>query len=644
MKVLCVAEKNKISKSVSASLSRNNFQSRNTKSKYVKNYSFRFNFPQWGDCDVIMTAVSGHIMQKEIPSDYGWGKVPNDSLFKCPIVTRYGDDNAKKIAENISELAKSSDVLMIWTDCDREGEYIGWEILKAAQEGNSSFTLDNVYRARFSHLESKHIYSAACNPVRLDKLAIDAVDTRMEIDLRTGYCFTRLLTDSFRNVIKSDSVDDDNNNGNSTKNKKKNDKMISYGNCQFPTLGFVVDRFRRIKYFKEEEFWGIDLNLKKDRKKFPFIWERNRLFDRLQTVCIYQNCINEQSDNVVVKHVSTNPTTRYAPLPLTTVELQKDCSRYFKFSAKDTLQVAENLYTKGLISYPRTETDSFPRSMDFRHFITMQTASSEWGEYSSSLLNETNHKFRVPRRGKHDDEAHPPIHPVGYADNLTGKEKTIYEYVVRRFLASCSLDATGSMTSIKVQWATETFHSTGLVVLERNYLDIFKWDHWDSSKKGLPNVAVGEHIQISDATISSGKTAPPQPLTETELISLMDVNGIGTDATIADHIDKILTREYIIKQKLGSGKSSKEVFHPTILGYGLADGFGKLGFNNISLTKPFMRKDMENDLADICQGSKPKGQVLKETLDVYRDAYTITDEKVSTLVNAYKTALNHSRS
>lgn len=426
--------------------------------------------------------------------------------------------------------------------------------------------------------------------------------------------------------------------------EKKNDKMISYGNCQFPTLGFVVDRFRRIKYFKEEDFWGIDLNLRKDRKKYSFSWERGRLYDRLQTVCIYQNCINEQSDHAVVKNVSTNPTSRYAPLPLTTVELQKDCSRYFKYSAKDTLQAAENLYTKGLISYPRTETDSFPRSMDFHHFISMQTASSDWGEYASLLLNESNHKFRVPRRGKHDDEAHPPIHPVGFADNLTGKEKNVYEYVVRRFLASCSLDATGSITGIKVQWGTEIFHSSGVVVLERNFIDVFKWDHWDSSKKALPIVTVGEHLQISDATITSGKTAPPQPLTETELISLMDVNGIGTDATIADHIDKILTREYIIKQKLGSGKLSREVLQPTILGYGLADGFGKLGFDNISLTKPFMRKDMENDLADICEGSKQKTQVLKETLDVYRDAYIITDEKVSILVNAYKEALHHSQS
>lgn len=160
-------------------------------------------------------------------------------------------------------------------------------------------------------------------------------------------------------VLKNNS----NQNGDSTKNnrtgKNSNKKLISYGNCQFPTLGFVVDRFKRIKYFQSEEFWMINLSLKKGRKKFQFNWERGHLFDRLLAVCIYQDCINNQNDHVVVKSVTTRPKSRYAPYPLTTVELQKDCSRFFKYSAKDTLQIAETLYTKGFISYPRTETDSF---------------------------------------------------------------------------------------------------------------------------------------------------------------------------------------------------------------------------------------------------------------------------------------------
>lgn len=643
MKVLCVAEKNKISKAVASSLSRNHFESSDTRNKYVKNYSFRFCFPQWGECDVVMTAVSGHILVKDFPPEYGWGKVSNDVLFGCPIVNTLADDNAKKIADNITNLAKDSDIVMIWTDCDREGEYIGWEILLQAQKGNSKFTIDTAYRAKFSHLEPAHIYRAACNPVRLDKAAIDAVGTRMELDLRTGYCFTRLLTENFMPVLKNNS----NQNGDSTKNnrtgKNSNKKLISYGNCQFPTLGFVVDRFKRIKYFQSEEFWMINLSLKKGRKKFQFNWERGHLFDRLLAVCIYQDCINNQNDHVVVKSVTTRPKSRYAPYPLTTVELQKDCSRFFKYSAKDTLQIAETLYTKGFISYPRTETDSFSNSMDFKHFISMQTESSEWGDYARMLLDESAGKFRIPRRGTHDDEAHPPIHPVGFASHLTGKEKVVYEYIVRRFLACCSLDAKGSLSSIVVQWYTENFFRSGTVVLEKNFLEVFKYSKWENSDKSLPELSVGEHVQIAEAKIGSGKTSSPQPLTETELIALMDTNGIGTDATIADHIDKILQREYVTKTKSGTGKSARETLQPTVLGYGLADGFSRLGFEDISLTKPFMRKDMESNLTDICNGVKTQNQVLKETLKVYRDAYNITSERVSLVVGAYKEALRHTQ-
>ncbi|KAG0678368.1 DNA topoisomerase [Pichia californica] len=634
MRVLCVAEKNSISKNVSQILSKNSYQMENTQNKYIKNYKFTFNFPRWGgDCEVTMTAAAGHITKKEIPSSNGWNNSPTISVFDCSLETIYTDnDGAEKIANNIQSLARNADMLMIWTDCDREGEFIGWEIVKYAQRGNPRFNLDTAFRAKFSHLEPNHIRQAAINPIKLDKLAIDAVDVRSELDLRTGVAFTRILTKGLQDTIRR---------LNSRNDGNKNDKsIISYGPCQFPTLGFVVDRHLRIKNFKAESFWYIDLKVKKGHSKYNFTWDRGRLFDRLYVVSLYQDCILQNSSTVTVKELFTKPKSKYAPLPLTTVELQKDCSKYFKISAKDSLNIAENLYTKGLISYPRTETDSFPRNMDFKHLISQQRESSEWGEYANSLLNDPT-KFRIPRRGKHDDEAHPPIHPVTFQSNLVGKEKTIYEYVVRRFLAACSLDATGSMTNMTVQWGDEIFKANGLVVLERNYLEVYKWDHWDSTKNTVPNANIGEKLSIVSAVVNSGETSPPQPLTETELIALMDVNGIGTDATIADHIEKIITREYITKEKKKDGRSYKETLHPTILGYSLSVGFSQLGLDNISLTKPFLRGDMEKDLNGICNGTKQKGQVLENTLKVYKEAFKVTERKMPILIKAYKDSWNY---
>lgn len=626
VKVLCVAEKNKISKGVAELLSNKHFQTKDTRNKYVKNYTFRCKLPQWGDCDITMTAVAGHILEKDLPKGYGWNDVRNVDLLSCPLIDRFSSKDSEKIASNIKDLAKEADILMIWTDCDREGEYIGYEIMVQAQTGNGRFNLDTTYRAKFSHLERNHIYAAACNPIRLDKNAIQAVSTRIEIDLRSGFCFTRLLTTSLKSYLQNDDK-----------------SLVSYGSCQFPTLGFVVDRAKRMKYFKSEEYWGINISIRKDRKKYPFSWSRNRLFDRLLTISIYQNCIENQGDNVVVTKVDNKPTTRYAPLPLTTVELQKDCSKYFKLSAKDTLNVAEGLYTKGFISYPRTETDSFPSKMDFKEYIGKQTQSSEWGDYAKMLIDDPS-KFRIPRRGKNNDEAHPPIHPVSYAGSLTGREKQVYEYIVRRFLACCSLDAKGASTTITVRWSTEYFSTTGTVVLETNFYDIFKYANWTSSSKSLPVLAVGEQVPIADAKITSGKTSKPQPLTETELIALMDKNGIGTDATIAEHIEKIIQRQYVIKEKDGHGRCAKECLFPTPLGYALVDGFSKIDLQDISLTKPFLRKDMESDLSAICDGRKTKQEVLQETLKIYKDAYSITEDQMPLLIRAYRDSIRHVQS
>ncbi|TID29175.1 hypothetical protein CANINC_002132 [Pichia inconspicua] len=637
MKILCVAEKNSIAKSVAQTLSKGNFQTNNSKNKYIKNYTFQYNFREWGNCDVVMTSVAGHLLEKRFANGYEWGRVPHDALLTCPVIDCISDAH-KTTAENIAFQARDSDVLIIWTDCDREGEYIGWEIMVQAQKGKPLFDLDSTYRAKFSHLEASHIHRAANNPGKLDKNAIGAVDARIEFDLRTGYCFTRLLTDSFRPVLPSDQ-------NNPTNSKKSNNnKTISYGNCQFPTLGFVVDRFKRRKFFVPETFWYLDLSIKKGRKKYPFTWSRGHLFDRLFTVCLYQSCISNKGDKVVVKSCETKPSSRYAPLPLTTVELQKDCSRYFKFNAKETLNIAEKLYTRGLISYPRTETDSFPRSLDLKKLIEEQMQSPDWGEYAKDLVYATPSKFRVPRRGKNDDEAHPPIHPVKCATDLTGKEKTIYEYVVRRFLACCSHDAKGQNSTVLLQWHSEMFSASGSTVIEKNFLDIYKYSKWVGSTKELPNVSVGEELQIAEALVKSGETAPPGHLTETELIALMDQNGIGTDATIAEHIDKIIERQYVTRTKLTSGRSSTEVLLPTILGYGLVDGFSKIELEDLSLTKPFLRKDIEDDLKLICSGQKDKNEMLQQNIRLFKDAYWITDERKSVLIKAYKDALHYSQS
>lgn len=613
--VLCVAEKNSIARGVAGILSGGSFETQNTSDKYTKNYVFNARF-RWlnngeEEVKVVVTAVRGHLTELVVPQEFGWGQVDPYRLFECPLDFQITDSMAD-IAINLSNLGSRADFLMIWTDCDREGEFIGAEIAGATKKFTTGS--QNLLRAQFSHLEGSHIWHAANFPGKINTYQVQAVKTRIEIDLRAGYAFTRLLTKGVNRGT-----------------------TVSFGNCQFPTLGFVVDRFNRIKEFRPQATFSLQLSVKQ-KQKLKLNWHRGRLLDRLTIVAIYQHCLNSGFESVVSSLVDS-PTSNWAPLPLTTVELQKDCSRFFKFSAKETLAIAETLYQRGMVSYPRTETDSFPASMDLNKLVQIQTDSPVWGDYAQGLLS--NNKLRHPRSGKNNDEAHPPIHPVGSAAaaNLNSKEAKVYEFIVRRFLACCSHDAKGHKRTLTLKWGSEYFSVKGLTVTERNYLDIYPYSKWESNNVEIPQVAIGDILPLHEAKISQGETSPPKGLTETELIALMDLNGIGTDATIAEHIEKIITRGYIVKLKRKSipwgdnatldlsaetGRGAQEYLLPTKLGYGLTMGFSNIGLDNISLTKPFLRREMEYNLKLISQGGLESNKVIKDTINVYKEIYDIT--------------------
>ena len=117
----------------------------------MKNYSFSFDFgAPWGQCEVTMTSVLGHLTAVEFPPEYKkWQFPPPESLFDAPVKDEVSAD-MKAIAANIKQQARYSQSLFIWTDCDREGEYIGSEIVKAAREGKQNI---EVKRAKFSNTE-----------------------------------------------------------------------------------------------------------------------------------------------------------------------------------------------------------------------------------------------------------------------------------------------------------------------------------------------------------------------------------------------------------------------------------------------------------------------------------------------------------
>lgn len=259
----------------------------------------------------------------------------------------------------------------------------------------------------------------------------------------------------------------------------------------------------------------------------------------------------------------------------------------------------------------------------------------------TSLING---KYNAPRAGRHNDQAHPPIHPVCWVSPtaLNADEKKVYEFVVRRFLACCSADAKGHSAEVEIQYGDEFFHANGLTVLEQNYLDVYIYDKWQSSQQ-LPAFQPGETFEPTEAKIAEGKTTPPSYLTEPELIGLMDANGIGTDATMAEHIAKIKERQYVAVRNRGGGSgsgrgsSSVQELIPTQLGVALVEGYDNVvaGLpDSPSLSKPFLRKEMEQRMREICAGTKSRQQVVFESLEMYREVFIHTQRRINMLKDA----------
>ncbi|KAK1915975.1 hypothetical protein P3342_003790 [Pyrenophora teres f. teres] len=540
-RVLCVAEKPSIAKAVANHLG-GQARAENVRGiQYVKNYKFDFRFNPWGDCSVTFTCVAGHIVHRDFNDQFKkWHSCPPSALFDAPIVSSIAQDK-KIVASNIEAQARYASILYIWTDCDREGEHIGSQIRDIALKANPNM---QVWRARFSNIERAHVIQASQNPIRLDEAQAEAVSARIELDLRLGAAFTRMQTFALQNMIPQQG--------------EQRGKIISYGSCQFPTLGFVVDRYLRVRNFVPEPFWYIkvghtkELEQTKDKVDVKFSWRRGHLFDRMAVTIIFEKCLLAKTAKVV--KMAKKPTSKWKPLPLTTVELQKMGSRFLRMTSQDVMKVAEELYTKGWISYPRTETDQFDKAIDLRTLVGRQTQDGRWGPFAQNLMNGG---FHQPRQGRNNDKAHPPIHPVNYVapTQLNDRERTVYEFVVRRFLACCSEDAVGEATDIEIDYGGEFFHAHGLTVMARNYLDVYPYDKWESSQV-LPKYTVGETFEPTEASMQDGQTCAPNYLTEPELISLMDANGIGTDATMADHIDRIQMREYVIARAKGGGTAA----------------------------------------------------------------------------------------
>ena len=609
---LNVAEKPSVALGLSQALGGPQAVKRQGRSRSNPVWEFRYQVGG-GPVQMLVTSVIGHMMNLSFGVNTSqWRAYNPEGLFTAPL-TKEVSKGMEQVRDNLVAEARVATHLVCWLDCDREGENISYEVIDVCLKVNPRL---QVLRARFSSVTQSDLVRALATLGPPDKRSSDAVDARQMLDIRIGYAFTRfqtlLLGDRYTGLP---------------------DK-VSYGGCQTPTLGFVVSRYWEREGFRPEGFWRINMaHQQSDLAPVQFKWEREREFDHGTAVILYEHCV--ANPQCTVSRVNPKRKSKWKPLPLATVELQKLASRHLRFSSEKTMRLAEELYQETLLSYPRTETDGFSLSNDeLKTLIRVHTegnhVQSGWygaaATYAQTLLTVEGRPedggFCRPRKGRNDDKAHPPIHPLKSGEHLQGDKRALYELVLRHFLGCCSHDALADEVVVTVACGAEEFVTAGQTVIARNYLDIYIYDRFVSST--VPNYKEGDVFAPSSLTLDDGETTPPPLLTEANLIDTMDKNGIGTDATIASHIKTIKDRAYATFEG--------GVFTPTKLGLALVEAYDEMGHANLAL--PEMRAAMEADLVRIVRGEKTQEEVLNHHVQAYRAIFCEVREKADLLVAA----------
>lgn len=582
---LNVAEKPSVAKELANSLSNGNFRNGTTQSRFNPVFEFQFEGKS-----MIVTSVAGHLMEDEFPAHTrSWAAYPFQGLFSEPITKTVRGD-LEPLKRNVEVLASRAEVLVLWLDCDREGENICFEVLEVAQRKNPRL---QVRRAHFSSLTQRELLHAVRNLKAPDKRLSDAVAARQEMDLRIGAVFTRFQTVKVRSYL--DDVPG----------------VLSFGPCQFPTLGFVVRRYWQQQCFEPEDYYTLYL----EHQDTKFSSRRGSVYDEVAATLLYDDMLTaaeEAGHEGCIREVQQRPTHRRPPVPLATVVLQKLASTHLRISSERCMSIAESLYQEGLISYPRTETDSHSlQDAELLDLVRLQTGTPCVADYANAMVASPTTLFRRPLRGTHDDKAHPPIHPTKAWAAVPDDEKGgLYTLIVRHFLASLSPDAVAATTRVTAEFGGEIFTTGGTTIVEQGWLNIFPYERWHSTC--IPNYKVGETFVPTVAELRHGRTGPPPHLTETNLIALMDKNGIGTDATIAQHIKTIVERKYV--------KRDGQLLTPTTLGIALASAYEALGL--LSLLQPQLRAQMELAMCDIANGAATKEQVVGAAVKLYEQIFS----------------------
>ncbi|CAD8058742.1 unnamed protein product [Paramecium sonneborni] len=589
LKILMVAEKNSIAEAVAYAIG-NKVRAKKGRQAFFY-FSGMFKGQQ---ANFTVTATNGHLFSRDFPKEYeNWNSCDPIELFQAKTIKK----PANKAGIGLLKKCSSGiDYLILWLDNDREGENICFEVDEVCNSQGRAKKL----RAKFSSItqtDLRNAYNQLNSGPNI--LESESVDARQIIDLKVGVAFSRFQTLYFQK-------------------KYSMDQMITFGPCQTPTLGFCVERHEEIVNFIPKAFYTIKLSISNNvGYKQEVEWLGQQIWKEQEAKQIVQQLQKCKEGDVITQQVEQKSKPR--PEGINTVQLLKFASSYLGLGPQQAMHVAERLYLKGYMSYPRTETTAYPQEFPTQRIINnlqkyKETIISEHSKYlkTSGHLN--------PKQGV-DIGDHPPITPTeNVPQELYGEEKSMYEYVVKMFLAAHSKDCKYENHTLKFSVNEQQFKYQSKYIIDPGFTKVANWLAITENKSDITKFVNNKKVQIAFVEYTQGQTSPPDHLTETELITLMDKFKIGTDASMATHINNICERQYVKVE----GQSRK--LKPTDLGLSLVRGYKRI---DSDLVAPQLRSNIESQVDQIAKGKLKYQQVIDEVIQIFTKKFIHFRERIN---------------
>ena len=478
----------------------------------------------------VVKASMGHLI--DLPKSRLAIDVEND--FQPEYITVRG---RAKLLKELQKDAKNSNLVLLASDPDREGEAIAWHLNHALKDKTDA----EIRRIEFTEITPKVIKEAVNNPREINESMVNAQKARRVLDRLVGYNLSPLLWKKVKNGL-------------------------SAGRVQSVALRLICEREKEVEDFIPEEYWSLDADFSKGKTKFTAqLVQYKDSKPELKNEKQVNEIISEiQSADCIVTDIKESEKTVRPKPPFTTSKLQQASANRLGYTSRKTMQIAQQLYEGiqigstrvGLITYMRTDSTRISQTAidDVRSWI---------GENFPDDLPAEKIEYAV---GKSAQDAHEAIRPtyVKYTPDsvkeyLTRDQLRLYSIIWERFVSSQMNNAKSKTTSLDITAGDALFRVSASKLSYKGFYNVIKTLSSKEDVSGnLPSLKIGEKLESGKFYPEQHVTQGPARYTDASMVKTLEEKGIGRPSTYSPIISVLLDRYYVTR-------SNKQLV-PTMLG------------------------------------------------------------------------------